>query len=197
MSRSMDHLTDYIRQFQRGQLTRRQLLERGAALGLSAAGLAALGAINPVAGQEHFVRPALRAAARQEETETLQAALATAQRTGDLGPVDAMVEGMERGAEELGYETTVVEVVQGEYTEAVRALAASGTDLIIAAFPPMIDAIVPGGSQYPDQHFALIIGETPEEIPNVMSVFGTRLGSVLPGGRSRRTRIPHLTSWAG
>jgi basic membrane protein A and related proteins len=169
MSRSMDHLTDYIRQFQRGQLTRRQLLERGAALGLSAAGLAALGAINPVAGQEHFVRPALRAAARQEETETLQAALATAQRTGDLGPVDAMVEGMERGAEELGYETTVVEVVQGEYTEAVRALAASGTDLIIAAFPPMIDAIVQVAPQFPDQHFALIIGETPEEIPNVMA----------------------------
>jgi basic membrane protein A len=80
-----------------------------------------------------------------------------------------MVEGMERGAEELGYETTVVEVVQGEYTEAVRALAASGTDLIIAAFPPMIDAIVQVAPQYPDQHFALIIGETPEEIPNVMA----------------------------
>jgi basic membrane protein A and related proteins len=169
MQRSMDRLTEYIIQFQRGQLTRRQLLERGAALGLSATGLAALGAINPAAGQERFLRPTIRAAARQGETETLRVALATAQKTGDLGPVDAMVAGMERGAEELDYETTVVEVVQGEYTEAVRALAASGTDLIIAAFPPMIDSIVEVAPQYPDQHFALIIGETPEEIPNVMS----------------------------
>ena len=171
MSRPMDRLTDYIRQFQRGQLTRRQLLERGAALGLSAAGLAALGAINPVAGQEHFVRPALRAAARQEETETLQAALATAQRTGDKGPTDSIVRGMDRGAQDFNYETRIVEVVQGEYTETLRSLAASGTQLIIAAYPPMIDAVVEIAPQYPDQSFALIVGETPEEIPNVMAFF--------------------------
>lgn len=168
MSRKADYLIENIAQFQRGQLSRRQLLERGAALGLSAAGVAALGAINPVAGQERFMRPAIRAAARQDD-ETLSVALVTAQRTGDLGPVDAMVAGMEQGAEELNYETNVVEVVQGEYTEAVRALADSGTDLIIAAFPPLIDAVVEVAPQYPDQHFSLIIGETPEVIPNVMS----------------------------
>jgi basic membrane protein A and related proteins len=167
MSRTIDHLTESINQFQRGRLTRRHLLERGAALGLSATALAALGVINPVAGQELASRPAVRLAVRQEET--LRVALATAQKTGDLGPVDAMVEGMERGAAELGFETTVVEVVQGEYTEAVRALAADGIDLVIAAFPPMIDAVVEVAPQFPDQHFALIIGETPEVIPNVMS----------------------------
>ena len=88
MPRTMDRLTECISQFQRGQMSRRQLLERGAALGLSAAGLAALGAINPVAGQERFVRPSLRTApARQGET--FRVALATPQKTGDLGPTDA------------------------------------------------------------------------------------------------------------
>jgi hypothetical protein len=53
----MDHLAEQINLYQRGRLSRRQLLERGAALGLSAAGLAALGAVSPVAGQERFVRP--------------------------------------------------------------------------------------------------------------------------------------------
>ncbi|MCC6791218.1 MAG: BMP family ABC transporter substrate-binding protein [Thermomicrobiales bacterium] len=167
MTRPMDHLAEQINLYQRGRLNRRQLLERGAAIGLSAAGLAALGAINPVAGQERFARPSIRAAA--QEGAPLRVALATAQKTGDLGPVDAMVAGMERGAKELNYEATVVELVQGEYTEAVRALADSGADLIIAAFPPMIDTIVEIAPQYPDQHFSLIIGETPEEIPNVMS----------------------------
>lgn len=168
MGRMADYLIETIAQFQRGHLTRRGLLERGAALGLAGAGLAALGAINPVAGQDRFMRPAIRAAAHQEN-ETLKVALVTAQRTGDLGPVDAMVAGMEQGAEDLNYETNVIEVVQGEYTEAVRAVAASGTDLIIAAFPPLIDAVVEVAPQYPDQHFSLIIGETPEVIPNVMS----------------------------
>jgi basic membrane protein A and related proteins len=167
MTRPMDYLAEQINLYQGGQLSRRQLLGRGAALGLSAAGLAALGATSPVAGQERLVRPSVKVLA--QEGETLRVALATAQKTGDLGPVDAMVAGMERGAKELNYESTVVELVQGEYTEAVRALADSGTDLIIAAFPPMIDTIVEIAPQYPDQHFALIIGETPQEIPNVMS----------------------------
>ena len=56
MTRPMDHLAEQINLYQRGRLSRRQLLERGAALGLSAAGLAALGAVSPVAGQERFVR---------------------------------------------------------------------------------------------------------------------------------------------
>lgn len=170
MSRTMDQLTDAIRTFQGGQLSRRQLLERGAALGLSAAGLAALGAINPVAGQERFLRPSIRSApARQGET--LRAALATAQKTGDKGPTDSIVRGMTKGAEDFNFETTIVEVVQGEYTETLRTLAMSGTELIIAAYPPMIDSVVEIAPQFPDQHFALIVGETPEEIPNVMSFF--------------------------
>jgi basic membrane protein A and related proteins len=78
---------------------------------------------------------------------------------------------MERGAQDFNYETKIVEVVQGEYTETLRSLAASGTELIIAAYPPMIDAVVEIAPQYPDQNFALIVGETPEEIPNVMAFF--------------------------
>ena len=169
MTRPMDHLAEQINRFQHGQVRRRQLLQRGAALGMSAAGLAALGAINPVAGQERFIRPAVRAAV--QEGETLRAVLATSQKTGDLGPTDSIVRGLERGAADFNYETKIVEVVQGEYTETLRSLASSGAELIIAAYPPMIDAVVEIAPQYPDQNFALIVGETPEEIPNVMSFF--------------------------
>lgn len=169
MSRPMDYLAEQIRLYQHGQLSRRQLLQRGAALGLSAAGLAALGNINPVAGQERFVRPSIRGLAQNEPR--LRATLATAQKTGDLGPTDSIVRGLERGAEDFNYETKVVEVVQGEYTETLRSLASSGAELIIAAYPPMIDAVVEIAPQFPDQNFALIVGETPEVIPNVMSFF--------------------------
>jgi basic membrane protein A and related proteins len=167
MSRPMDHLAEQIRLYQHGQLSRRQLLQRGAALGLSATGLTALGAINPVAGQERFVHPAIRAVAQGDET--LRATLATAQKTGDLGPTDSIVRGLERGAKDFNYETKIVEVVQGEYTETLRSLASSGAELIIAAYPPMIDAVVEIAPQYPDQKFALIVGSTPDVIPNVMS----------------------------
>jgi basic membrane protein A len=167
MKRPMDYLTAAINEFQRGHLSRRQLVQRGAALGLTASGLSALGAINAAAGQVRY--SAQSDSAPVPEGETLRVALVTPQRTGDLGPVDAMVAGMEQGAADFNYETNVVEVVQGEYTEAVRALASSGTDLIIAAFPPMIDAVVEIAPQFPDQHFSLIIGETPDVIPNVMS----------------------------
>jgi basic membrane protein A len=169
----MDHLAEQITRYQRGTLSRRQLLERGAALGLGAAALSALGAINPVAGQERFVRPSIRAMA--QEGEQLRAYLATAQKTGDLGPTDSIVRGLERGAKDFNYETKVVEVVQGEYTETLRSLASSGAELIIAAYPPMIDAVVEIAPQYPDQNFALIVGSTPDVIPNVMS-FWERAG---------------------
>ena len=170
MRQKMGLLTTAISQFQSGQLSRRQLIERGTALGLSAAGLTALGRINPVAGQERYIRPSIRSVpARQGEP--MRAALATAQKTGDMGPTDSIVRGMERGAADFNYETTIVEVIQGEYTETLRSLASSGTELIIAAYPPMIDAVVEIAPQYPDQYFALIVGETPQEIPNVMSFF--------------------------
>ena len=115
MTRPMDHLAEQISLYQHGRLSRRQLLERGAALGLSAAGLAALGSVNPVAGQERLVRPSIQAVA--QEGATLRVALATAQKTGDHGPIDSIVARMERGAKELNFETKVVGVVQGEYTE--------------------------------------------------------------------------------
>jgi basic membrane protein A and related proteins len=79
------------------------------------------------------------------------------------------VRGLERGAKDFNYETKIVEVVQGEYTETLRSLASSGAELIIAAYPPMIDAVVEIAPQYPDQKFALIVGSTPDVIPNVMS----------------------------
>ena len=101
----------------------------------------------------------------------MRAALATAQKTGDMGPTDSIVRGMNRGAEDFNFETTIVEVVQGEYTETLRSLASPGLELIIAAYPPMIDAVVEIAPQFPDQNFALIVGETPEEIPNVMAFF--------------------------
>lgn len=168
MARPMTQLTEAIQEYRSGKSSRRQLLQRGAAIGLSATALSALATIGPVPGQQRLVRSVGAAPARQEG-ETLRVALATAQKTGDLGPTDSIVSGIERGAEDFNYEMRIVEVVQGEYTETLRSLASAGTDLIIAAYPPMIDAVVEIAPQFPDQHFALIVGSTPDVIPNVRS----------------------------
>ncbi|WP_336801086.1 BMP family ABC transporter substrate-binding protein [Kaistia sp. MMO-174] len=171
--------------FNRGTMSRRGLLKGAMKLGMStAAAYAFVGAVtDPRAPLSHGGIGQARAAA---SAKTLNAVLITIQRAGDLGPVDTMIAGFKRGAEQLNYNVRVVEALQGDYQGALEASAAEKPDLIIGLFPPMADPLERAAKQFPDTHFANLIGIVPDGTPNLKSVWhagqdGTYLTGALAG----------------
>jgi len=171
--------------FNRGTMSRRGLLKSAMKLGMStAAAYAFVGAVtDPRAPLSQGGIGQARAAASDK---TLNAVLITIQRAGDLGPVDTMIAGFKRGAEQLNYNVRVVEALQGEYQGALEASAAEKPDLIIGLFPPMADPLERAAKQFPDTYFANLIGIVPEGTPNLKSVWhagqdGTYLTGALAG----------------
>ncbi len=168
-NRPIDNVREVIYDFERGRLSRRSFIMKSLAIGLSLP--AAIALLEACSTTPAASSAAGSSSAAPGQGNVLKAALVTPQKAGDLGPVDSMIDGLKKGVSELNYETKVVEVVQGEYTEAVRSLAADKYDLVFGAFPPMIDAITEVAAQYPNQHFSLIIGATEATIPNVTSLW--------------------------
>lgn len=175
---------DLEKRFNAGSLSRRQLLSNAMKLGMStAAAYAFVGAVeNPSA----VLTDAGIGATRAADGETLDCVMITIQRAGDLGPVDAMINGLKRGGKELNYNVRVVEALQGEYQGALEASAAEKPDLILGLFPPMADPLERAAKQFPDIHFANLVGIVSEGIPNLKSVWhagqdGTFLSGALAG----------------
>lgn len=171
--------------FNRGTISRRGLMKSAMKLGMStAAAYAFVGAVtDPHAPLSNGGIGQARAATSDK---TLNAVLITIQRAGDLGPVDTMIAGFKRGAEQLNYKIRVVEALQGEYQGALEASAAEKPDLIIGLFPPMADPLERAAKQFPDTYFANLIGIVPEGTPNLKSVWhagqdGTYLTGALAG----------------
>lgn len=174
---------DLEERFNTGALSRRQLLANAIKLGMSTtAAYAFVGAVTNPRGA--FAQEAV--AANAASGETLNAVMITIQRAGDLGPVDAMISGLKRGAEALNYNVRVVEALQGEYQGALEASAAENPDLIIGLFPPMADPLERAAKQFANTYFANLVGIVPEGIPNLKSVWhkgqdGTFLSGALAG----------------
>lgn len=171
--------------FKRGGLSRRQLLANAVKLGMSTtAAYAFLGAIeNP---QQVFSTGGVGSARAAATDKKLKAVMITIQRAGDLGPVDAMISGLKRGAEEQNYDVRVVEALQGEYQGAIEASAAEEPDLIIGLFPPMADPLERAAKNFPKTYFANLVGIVPSGVPNLKSVWhagqdGTYLTGALAG----------------
>lgn len=174
---------DLEARFRDGRLSRRQLLTGAVQLGLSTtAAYAFVDAVtNPRGAMAQEV-----SSDKAVSAETLDCVMITVQRAGDLGPVDAMISGLKRGAEELNYNVRVVEALQGEYQGALEASAAENPDLILGLFPPMADPLERAAKQFPDIHFANLVGIVPDGIPNLKSVWhagqdGTFLTGALAG----------------
>lgn len=178
-----DKWLDLEQRYKSGALTRRQVLTRALALGMtSTAAYAFTSAV--VAPQAAMANDVVDPKAASGET--LNAVMITIQRAGDLGPVDAMISGLNRGAGELNYNVRVVEALQGEYQGALEASAAENPDLIIGLFPPMADPLERAAKQFPNIYFANLVGIVPEGTPNLKSVWhkgqdGTFLAGALAG----------------
>lgn len=169
MNRPVDNLNEIIEDFHRGKLNRRRFMTQAMAVGLSS--VAATSLLSACGDSSGGDTKGASGGGSGGKGKRLKAALVTPQKTGDLGPVDSMVAGLKKGANELNFETQVVEVVQGEYLDATQGLVAKGYDLILAAFPPMTDTLVSLAPQHKDKLFANIIGQVPGNIPNLKAVW--------------------------
>jgi basic membrane protein A len=175
---------DLEERYNSGRLSRRQLLANAMKLGMSTA--AAYAFVGAVADPRRALASSATVDAKAAKGDTLNAIMITVQRAGDLGPVDAMISGLKRGAEKLNYKVRVVEALQGEYQGALEASAAEGPDLILGLFPPMADPLERAAKQFPDIYFANLVGIVPEGTPNLKSVWhagqeGTFLTGALAG----------------
>jgi len=177
MNRPVDNLNEIVDSFNQGGLSRRRFLTHAMAIGLSGvAATSLLGACSssgsPSKGGTSGTPAGETASAGGSASgKRLKAALVTPQKTGDLGPVDAMVAGLKKGGTDFNFETQVVEVVQGEYLDAAQSLATKGYDLILGAFPPLTDTLVSLAPKYKDKYFANIIGQVTDTIPNLKAVW--------------------------
>jgi len=175
MNRPVDNLNEIVDSFNQGTLSRRRFLKHATAIGLSGvAATSLLGACSSSASPAKSgatTGTGVAGASGSSSGKRLKAALVTPQKTGDLGPVDAMVAGLKKGGTDFKFETQVVEVVQGEYLDAAQSLAAKGYDLILGAFPPMTDTLVSLAPKYKDKYFANIIGQVSDSVPNLKAVW--------------------------
>lgn len=100
------------------------------------------------------------------------AALLLTQRRGDRGVIDALASGFESGTERLGYEEAQIVELQdpATYEQTVRQVA-SENSIVIATFPPMIDAISAVAPEFPDVNFVIIDAFIEEDLDNVQELW--------------------------
>jgi basic membrane protein A len=110
-------------------------------------------------------------ATSEDAAKDVKIALISNQRSGDLGPVDAMIAGAKRVEEEFGVTVKTLESTDAAaYEEDIRAMAKEGYNLIITTFPPMTEATKAVAKDYPDVKFAAIFqyinvdGQTVENV---------------------------------
>ena len=106
-----------------------------------------------------------------EESAGYKIVLISNQKSGDLGPVDAMFAGAKRAEADFGVTIKTMEVTDAaSYEEEIRAMAKEGYDLILTTFPPMTEATKAVAKDYPDVKFCGIfqyINVDGESYPNV------------------------------
>lgn len=103
--------------------------------------------------------------------ESMRVALIGNQRFGDQGPMDDMARGLERCADDFGFETRRIESVDtAGYEEDIRAVAADGYDMVFTTFPQMSPATAAVAAEFPDVKFGAVyqfINVGGESIPNI------------------------------
>ena len=103
--------------------------------------------------------------------EEYKIVLISNQKSGDMGPVDAMFAGAKRAETDFGVTVKTMEVTDAaSYEEEIRAMAKDGYDLILTTFSPMTEATKAVAADYPDVKFAAVfqnINVDGQSYPNV------------------------------
>ena len=112
-------------------------------------------------------------AAETSDESGLRVALVVNQRFGDQSSVDIIASGVDKAAQEFGFEVKKLESTStAAHEDDIRSLAREGYDLIITTFPQMSEATLAVAKEYPDIKFAAIyqyINTEETEAANVWS----------------------------
>lgn len=112
-------------------------------------------------------------AAETSDESGLRVALVVNQRFGDQSSVDIIASGVDKTAQEFGFEVKKLESTStAAHEDDIRSLAREGYDLIITTFPQMSEATLAVAKEYPDIKFAAIyqyINAEETEAANVWS----------------------------
>lgn len=109
-----------------------------------------------------------------EAAAPLKVAFIPNQRIGDGGPIDGMVEGLDRAVTDFGIEAKKLESVDAAgFEEDIRAMATEGYDLIITTFGYMQEPMNTVAQEFPDTMFAGVYQDTNLVDPKIANVWGT------------------------
>jgi len=126
--------------------------------------------------------PATAAATAPDADSGARVALVVNQSSGDQGPIDDMIAGLERVEAEEGADTTFVEVLDpAAYESGLRTVGNEGYDVVVVAFPQISDALAQVAPDFPDTEWIHIYGEG-DELDNVVTLsFASQQGVYLAG----------------
>lgn len=128
--------------------------------------------------------------------DSMSIALVHTQAAGDNGPIDGMVDGLNRAGDNLGANVQTVEALDpATFETTLRNLAQAGTDVIISTFFAMGDATAVVAPEFPDTKFIVIVAsplDPPQ--PNVAVVDygffeGAYVGGVYAGLMTESNQI--------
>lgn len=123
-------------------------------------------------------------AGSEMEGNAVRIALVHTQAAGDNGPIDGMIDGLNRASETMGAEIQTVEALDpATFETTLRNLAQAETDIIISTFFAMGDATSVVAPDFPDTNFIVIVAapiDPPQ--PNVAVVdYGFYEGAYVGG----------------
>lgn len=106
--------------------------------------------------------------------EPLKVAFIPNQRIGDGGPIDGMVEGLDKAVADFGIEAKKLESIDAAgFEDDIRAMASEGYDLIITTFGYMQEPMNTVAQEFPDTKFAGVYQDTNLADPKIDNVWGT------------------------
>jgi basic membrane protein A len=118
------------------------------------------------------------------DADGLRVALVTPENAGDDGPTDNLIEGLDRAAADYGVEVQHIAATDpSAHAATLRNLANAGVDVIIVAFPQLIDGVKAVAADLPDTRFIhLYADDYAADLDNVQTIaFDTQGPSYLAG----------------
>lgn len=129
--------------------------------------------------------------------KVLKATLISTQPVNDKGVMEDVVSGFEKAADKAGIKHNVVVLSDpSTYTSTLRTVA-KDSDLILATFPPMIQAIQEVAPSTPDVKFVLLDARLEKELPNVQELFfreneSSYLAGIVAGKMTKTEKVGFL-----
>lgn len=90
---------------------------------------------------------------------------------GGGGTPDDMNNYLKKAIEDFGVNGTIYEATDAaQYEEVLRTFARENVDLIVTAFPQMVEAVSTVAAEFPEVNFAILLPLTTIDLPNVRCV---------------------------